>query len=195
MQYSPELPASTSQLEALLVTIPQACKLIGLSRSKIYAEMKAGRLTYRKCGKRTLFLVEGPFSDVSGLVHDPARVVVGLAGVHTARGAVVEAEFELALQDGRELVTGMRVAPGSRARGEFAPRHHDLLRLVVARRRAQENLDGEPRGLGAGVAHHRGKAAVGQEQRHRAERSHDRDASEESEEAASHRDSLPRHAR
>jgi len=42
----------------LAVTVSEACKLIGLGRSKIYEEIAAGRLLTRKAGQRTLIRVE-----------------------------------------------------------------------------------------------------------------------------------------
>lgn len=39
-------------------TIRQAVDMSGLSRSSIYLAMKAGKLPAKKCGRRTLILVE-----------------------------------------------------------------------------------------------------------------------------------------
>jgi excisionase family DNA binding protein len=41
----------------LAVGIPEACKLTSLSRSRLYAEIRDGRLTPRKIGRRTLIPV------------------------------------------------------------------------------------------------------------------------------------------
>ncbi|MCB1318257.1 MAG: helix-turn-helix domain-containing protein [Leptospiraceae bacterium] len=43
--------------EKIAVTIPEACSLSGLGRSSIYECFKAGKLTPRKHGKRTLILM------------------------------------------------------------------------------------------------------------------------------------------
>lgn len=40
------------------VTIPEAAEMIGIGRSSLYALFKEKKLTPRKCGKRTLILVE-----------------------------------------------------------------------------------------------------------------------------------------
>jgi len=40
--------------EAIAVTINDACRILGLGRSKIYDEINAGRLPVRKAGQRTL---------------------------------------------------------------------------------------------------------------------------------------------
>ena len=40
------------------LTINDACKVSGLSRSTIYKQINLGNLTPRKCGKRTLILME-----------------------------------------------------------------------------------------------------------------------------------------
>lgn len=42
---------------ALAVSIPDAAKLVGFSRAKIYREINAGRLPVRKAGHRTLIRV------------------------------------------------------------------------------------------------------------------------------------------
>jgi excisionase family DNA binding protein len=38
----------------LLLSITEACRITGLGRSTLYAEIKAGRLVARKYGRRTL---------------------------------------------------------------------------------------------------------------------------------------------
>ena len=43
--------------DKIAVTIPEACQLSGLGRSSLYGCFKAGKLTPRKHGKRTLILV------------------------------------------------------------------------------------------------------------------------------------------
>ena len=53
--------------EPLAVTIPDACGMIGLGRTKLYAEIAAGRLEARKVGKRTLIPVASLRSWLSSL--------------------------------------------------------------------------------------------------------------------------------
>lgn len=48
-------------------TIRQAVDMSGLSRSSIYLAMKGGKLPARKCGRRTLILVEDLQSFVKSL--------------------------------------------------------------------------------------------------------------------------------
>ncbi len=43
--------------EQITVTVPQACKMTGISRSTIYTLFDSGRLQKRKLGGRTLILV------------------------------------------------------------------------------------------------------------------------------------------
>jgi excisionase family DNA binding protein len=43
--------------EPLAVTIADACRLIGLGRSKLYEEISTGRIKALKAGKRTLIPV------------------------------------------------------------------------------------------------------------------------------------------
>ena len=45
-------------MEKLSVGIPQAAEMIGVGRSSIYVLFRDGKLTPRKCGKRTLVIVE-----------------------------------------------------------------------------------------------------------------------------------------
>lgn len=35
-------------------TLDQACELVGVGRTKLYAEIKSGRLKVKKCGTRTI---------------------------------------------------------------------------------------------------------------------------------------------
>jgi excisionase family DNA binding protein len=44
-------------MQALAVGIPEACRLIGVGRSSVYALIREGRLTPKKIGKRTVLLV------------------------------------------------------------------------------------------------------------------------------------------
>ena len=39
-------------------TVNEALREIGIGRSKLYAEIKAGKLTPRKIGKKTIFLAK-----------------------------------------------------------------------------------------------------------------------------------------
>lgn len=43
--------------EPIAVTIPDACKMLGLGRTTIYNLINEGKLKPRKSGSRTLFLV------------------------------------------------------------------------------------------------------------------------------------------
>lgn len=49
---------TTSTVTKLAVGIPEAAKMIGLSRSGVYRLFDDGKLVARKSGKRTLILVE-----------------------------------------------------------------------------------------------------------------------------------------
>jgi excisionase family DNA binding protein len=42
----------------LAFTIKEACREIGIGRTKLYQEIAAGRLTVRKANKRTVILAE-----------------------------------------------------------------------------------------------------------------------------------------
>jgi excisionase family DNA binding protein len=35
-------------------TLDQACEIVGLGKTKLYAEIKAGRLKIKKCGARSI---------------------------------------------------------------------------------------------------------------------------------------------
>ena len=41
----------------IAVTVPEACKMLGLGRTTIYTLINEGKLKPRKSGSRTLFLV------------------------------------------------------------------------------------------------------------------------------------------
>ena len=43
-------------IQPLTVTIPEAVRLSGLSRSELYRQLSAGRISARKSGSRTLIL-------------------------------------------------------------------------------------------------------------------------------------------
>ena len=43
--------------ERIAVTVPEACKMLGLGRTTIYNLINEGKLKPRKSGNRTLFLV------------------------------------------------------------------------------------------------------------------------------------------
>lgn len=45
-------------VEALYVSIPEAARQMGLSRSSLYKEINAGTIKVKKCGKRTLIAVQ-----------------------------------------------------------------------------------------------------------------------------------------
>lgn len=62
--------ASTRQdgalAEPISVRIPEACRLTGLSRSRLYELMKNGDIEFAKVGASTLILVESLRSFVEG---------------------------------------------------------------------------------------------------------------------------------
>ncbi len=47
-----------TEIQPLALTVPQAVKASGNSRSALYLAMKSGDLVARKNGKRTLILIE-----------------------------------------------------------------------------------------------------------------------------------------
>lgn len=49
-------PTSKIVQKAAALTVRDAAQYTGTSRSRLYAEVRAGRLTPRKSGRRTLFL-------------------------------------------------------------------------------------------------------------------------------------------
>ncbi len=55
MQTPDHHKASTGN-QLLAVTIPEAVRLSGLSRSELYRQMSAGRICARKSGSRTLII-------------------------------------------------------------------------------------------------------------------------------------------
>jgi excisionase family DNA binding protein len=50
--------ADRARAEPISVKIPEAVRLTGLSRSRIYELMKSGAIEYAKVGSSTLILVE-----------------------------------------------------------------------------------------------------------------------------------------
>lgn len=52
------LKGGSASIEAIAVLIPEAERISGLSRTKIYKELAAGHLEAVKHGNRTLILVE-----------------------------------------------------------------------------------------------------------------------------------------
>jgi excisionase family DNA binding protein len=48
---------SSGHLEPFLVDIPDACRMIGVSRSKLYALLSSGAIPSRKAGKNRLIEV------------------------------------------------------------------------------------------------------------------------------------------
>jgi excisionase family DNA binding protein len=54
------------RLEPISVKIPEAVRLTGMSRSRIYELMKSGEIEYAKVGSSTLILVESLRSFVTG---------------------------------------------------------------------------------------------------------------------------------
>jgi len=41
----------------IAVPVPEACRIVGIGRSRLYEEIAAGRIEARKAGKRTLVMV------------------------------------------------------------------------------------------------------------------------------------------
>jgi cytochrome c553 len=54
--YSPDHDKLGTGIQPLTVTIPEAVRLSGLSRSELYRQMSAGRISARKSGSRTLIV-------------------------------------------------------------------------------------------------------------------------------------------
>ena len=59
-------PAAVSPAEPISVRIPEAVRLTGLSRSRIYELMKSGDIHFAKVGTSTLILVESLRDFVEG---------------------------------------------------------------------------------------------------------------------------------
>jgi hypothetical protein len=49
---------SDQQLSKLALSIPEVVQASGIGRTLVFSEMKAGRLVARKCGRRTVVLVD-----------------------------------------------------------------------------------------------------------------------------------------
>jgi excisionase family DNA binding protein len=47
-------PGDTNNTPPLLVTVPEACRLLGLSRSSVWNLIKDGRIKVARIGRRTL---------------------------------------------------------------------------------------------------------------------------------------------
>ena len=62
----------TPSLEPISVKIPEAVRLTGLSRSRLYELMASGDIEYAKVGSSTLVLVESLRSFVHKRRHHPA---------------------------------------------------------------------------------------------------------------------------
>jgi excisionase family DNA binding protein len=60
-------------MERLMVTIPEAAAACGLSRTKIYELATMGRLTIRKCGKRSLIATDDLRALMESLPPAPIR--------------------------------------------------------------------------------------------------------------------------
>ena len=58
-QSSPTALTSEPVQEPLAVSIPDACRIIGLGRSSVYREIQAGKLVALKAGNRTILPVAG----------------------------------------------------------------------------------------------------------------------------------------
>lgn len=50
--------SSTENIAPAMLPIPAACQYAGLARSRLYLEIKAGRVDARKAGRRTLVMRE-----------------------------------------------------------------------------------------------------------------------------------------
>jgi len=46
--------AESQPVHPLAYTVPELCRLLGIGRSMLYNEHKAGRIRLKKCGKRTI---------------------------------------------------------------------------------------------------------------------------------------------
>ena len=57
MTREPNAPAA--HIEPLCVDIPDACRMIGVSRSKLYCLLNSGEIPSRKAGKLRLIPIEG----------------------------------------------------------------------------------------------------------------------------------------
>ena len=58
--------ADRTVLEPISVRIPEAVRLTGLSRSRLYELMKSGDIEFAKVGSSTLILVESLRSFIAG---------------------------------------------------------------------------------------------------------------------------------
>jgi hypothetical protein len=54
--HTPDSEKSDAGIQPLTVTIPEAIRLSGLSRSELYRQLSAGRIRARKSGSRTLIV-------------------------------------------------------------------------------------------------------------------------------------------
>ncbi len=50
--------SSNTAAQKLALSIPEFCHAVGIGRSRVYEEIKAGRLRILKCGRRTLIANE-----------------------------------------------------------------------------------------------------------------------------------------
>jgi excisionase family DNA binding protein len=63
-------------MEALLLPIPDACRTLGIGRSKLYELISAGEIGVRKIGRRTLV----PCADITAFVARLSQVSDDKAG-------------------------------------------------------------------------------------------------------------------
>jgi hypothetical protein len=61
------MQSSASQATPLTITIPEAVRLSGLSRSEIYRRLGAGDIKARKSGSRTLIVWSSLEAHIDGL--------------------------------------------------------------------------------------------------------------------------------
>jgi len=66
------MPDSSSRLEPLAVDIPEACRLTGLGRSKLYELLSAGEIPSVKVGKRRVVPVASLRQWLAKLANPPA---------------------------------------------------------------------------------------------------------------------------
>ncbi len=60
-------------MEQLALSIEEAAKTLGIGKTKLYAELAAGRIEGRKCGKRTIITRESIGKFLANLEPYPAE--------------------------------------------------------------------------------------------------------------------------
>ena len=69
--------------ERYALTLPEAVQFSGLGRTKLYALAAEGRISFKKCGKRTLILAE----DLKRLIESLPAADIRLASAKPAADA------------------------------------------------------------------------------------------------------------